>query len=361
VARLRDDLLGRDVRVRSVFHAAGVVESVPAEGSDLSEWDTVCAPKVAGARNLEQVFGDELEEFVLFSSNAGVWGSAGQSAYAAANAYLDGFARERRARGRHALSIAWGAWAEVGMASEGTAAEELSRRGVEAMAPDLALGVLGEALDADETFLAVADVDWPRFAATYGAVRRRPLIEDIPEVRVALAEQPGGDAGFTATLAELPPEERMDYLLELVSGRAKAVLGFAPEDQLDPARAFRDLGFDSLTAVDLRNVLARTTGLTLPTTLVFDHPTASALAAHLHDRLVPEAGAQSLEADLDRLEEAMPELDGGERDMLADRLRGLLRALDGEARADGGSMAEKLGEATDDDLFAFIDEGRADS
>ncbi len=361
VTRLRDDLAGRGVRVRSVFHAAGVVASVPAEGSDLSEWDAVCAPKVAGVRNLDEAFGDDLDAFVLFSSNAGVWGSAGQTAYAAANAYLDGFARERRENGRHGLSIAWGAWAEVGMAAEGTAAEELSRRGVEAMAPDLALSVLGEALDADETFLAVADVDWPRFAATYGAMRRRPLIEDIPEVRVALAELPGSDAGFTTTLAELPPEERMDYLLELVSGRAKAVLGFAPGDELDPERAFRDLGFDSLTAVDLRNILARTTGLTLPTTLVFDHPTASALAAHLHDRLVPEAGAQSLEAELDRLEHAMTGLDGGERDMLADRLRGLLRALGGETRAEGGSLAEKLGEATDDDLFAFIDEGRGDS
>ena len=356
VARLREDLLERGVRVRSVFHAAGVVESVPAGGSDLSEWDRVCAPKVAGARNLDEVFGDELEEFVVFSSNAAVWGSAGQSAYAAANAYLDGFVRERRARGRHGLSIAWGAWGEVGMAAEGSAAEELSRRGVETMAPDLALSVLGEALDAGETFLAVADVDWPRFAATYGAVRRRPLIEDIPEVRAALAELPGSDAGFTAALAELPAEERMDHLLELVCGRAKAVLGFGPEDALDPERAFRDLGFDSLTAVDLRNVLSKITGLTLPTTLVFDHPTAAALAGHLHDRLVPETGGPTLEADLDRLEQAVAALGGGERDMLADRLRGMLRALDGEARTDSGSRARELGEASDDDLFAFIDD-----
>ncbi len=356
VARLRDELLGRGVRVRSVFHAAGVVESVPAGASDLSEWDRVCAPKVAGARNLEEVFGDELEEFVVFSSNAAVWGSAGQTAYAAANAYLDGFVRERRARGRHGLSIAWGAWGEVGMAAGDTTAEELSRRGVEAMEPDLALSVLGEALDADETFLAVADVDWPRFAATYGAMRRRPLIEDIPEVRAALAEQPGSDAGFTAALAELPAEERMAHLLELVVERAKAVLGFGPDDELDPERAFRDLGFDSLTAVDLRNILAKTTGLTLPTTLVFDHPTASALAAHLYDRLVPEAGGRTLEADLDRLELAVAGLGGGERDMLADRLRGLLRSLDGEARAEGGSLAKELGETSDDDLFAFIDD-----
>jgi acyl transferase domain-containing protein/acyl carrier protein len=352
VARLRDELLDRGVRVRSVFHAAGVVDSVPVAESDLSEWDSVCAPKVAGARNLERVFGDELDRFMVFSSNAGVWGSAGQAAYAAANAALDGMMRERRARGRHGLSIAWGAWAEVGMAT-GDAAQELSRRGVEAMAPELALSVLGEALDADEAFLAVADVDWPRFAATYGAVRRRPLIEDIPEVRAALAEQPEPDTGFAAKLAELPDEERLDHLLALVISRAKAVLGFGPDDELDPARAFRDLGFDSLTAVDLRNALARTTGLTLPTTLVFDHPTAGSLAAHLHELLVPATNAETLHAEVDRLERAAAGLDGGERGMLADRLRTVLRALDGETRP---SFAQELGEASDDELFAFIDD-----
>ncbi len=182
VAALRDDLRGRGLAVRSVYHAAGVVDSVPVERADLADWPRVCAAKVAGARNLDEVFGDDLAEFVLFSSNAGVWGSAGQSAYAAANAYLDGFAEERRARGRHALSVAWGAWDEVGMAS-GDAAKELARFGVRAMPPAGSLGVLGDALDADETFVAVADVDWPRFAETYTAARREAAAGGDPRGR----------------------------------------------------------------------------------------------------------------------------------------------------------------------------------
>ncbi|PPK68487.1 type I polyketide synthase [Actinokineospora auranticolor] len=341
VSRLRADLSARGVRVRSVYHAAGVVGG----DGDQSEWDSVCAPKVAGVGNLDAVFGDAAE-FVVFSSNAGVWGSAGQAAYAAANAYLDGFARARRARGAHGLAIAWGAWAEVGMAT-GAAATDLARRGVIGMPPALALDVLGAALDADETFLAVADVDWRRFAATYAAVRRRPLIEDIPEVRAFLAERPEPDGALDLT--GLAAAERRARLLDLVRTRAKAVLGFAPDDELDPARALRDLGFDSLTAVDLRNGLARATGLTLPTTLVFDHPTAEQLAAHLDALLVPVTDVEALHAGLDEMRRAAAELDDGDRASLADRLRVLLKALEGDT-----TPARDLG-ASDDDLFAFID------
>ncbi|OLR93776.1 type I polyketide synthase [Actinokineospora bangkokensis] len=354
VTRLRTELTGRGVRVRSVFHAAGVVESALVGTSDLTEWARVCAPKVAGARHVDEVF--EPEEFVAFSSNAGVWGSAGQSAYAAANAWLDGFARQRRARGMHALSIAWGAWAEVGMAAEPGAAAELARRGVLAMDPERALAVLGAALDADEVFLAVADVDWARFAETFAAARRRPLIEDIPEVRAFLAARPEVAGGFADEVAGLAPGERRERLLELVRDRACRALGFAAGDELDPDRAFRDLGFDSLTAVDLRNALARATGLTLPTTLVFDHPTAAELAAHLDGLLVPTRGAESLHADLDRVRVAAQDLDEDERELLVDRLRGLVAALGGEPRPSGGSLADALGEASDDDLFAFIDD-----
>ena len=356
VAALRDDLLSRGLSVRSVYHAAGVVDSVPVEQTDVTDWPRVCAAKVAGARNLDEVFGDELAEFVAFSSNAGVWGSAGQSAYATANAYLDGFAVARRARGRHALSVAWGAWDEVGMAT-GDAARELARFGVNAMAPDDSLGVLGGALDADETFVAVADVDWARFAETYTAARPRPLLEEIPEAVAALPD-PVGDSALVDELASLTRAERGEHLLRLVTTQAGAALGYRKDEALPADKSFRDLGFDSVTAVDLRNRLAPVTGLALPATLVFDHPTASALAGHLHHELFPAATPDTVHTDLDAMEEALAELrkDSEHRTALgpiAQRLRRLADRMTDENEdvpAEGGD----LDSASADEMLSLL-------
>ncbi|WP_308036673.1 KR domain-containing protein, partial [Actinoplanes sp. DH11] len=124
---------------------------------------------------------------MVFSSNAGTWGSGGQAAYAAANAYLDGLAQTRRARGLRATSIAWGAWGGGGLAT-GAAEEHLRRRGVAPMPVDRAIAALRQAVEQDDTVVAVTDVDWDRFVPAFTSARRRPLIEDIPEVRKALAE-----------------------------------------------------------------------------------------------------------------------------------------------------------------------------
>ncbi|MGW2332308.1 beta-ketoacyl synthase N-terminal-like domain-containing protein, partial [Streptomyces sp. NPDC001700] len=226
----------------------------------------------------------ELDAFVLFSSNAGVWGGSGQGAYAAANAFLDALAEERRARGLTATSIAWGAWAQGGIASSEEAERHLRRRGVLPMEPQLAVSALVQAVEHDETFVAVADVDWARFVPGYVAARPRPLISDIPEVREALVDDVVEGSAlteasqFAAGLAGLSATERLRVVLDLVRSTAATVLGYASAEAVERGRAFREMGFDSLTAVEVRNRLAAATGLKLPATVVFDYPNPGALA-----------------------------------------------------------------------------------
>ncbi|HWN33401.1 MAG TPA: SDR family NAD(P)-dependent oxidoreductase [Pseudonocardia sp.] len=360
VAALRDTLAAAGTRVTSVFHLAGVVTGVPIDHTDDDEWTTVCGPKVAGVQHLDAVFGEDAEEFVLFSSNAGVWGSAGQSAYATANVYLDAFARRRRLAGRHALSVAWGAWGEVGMAA-GEAGHNLARLGLKPMPPEVALDVLEHALATDETSLSVADVDWPRFAGAYTAARPRPLLDGIPE---AVADDPTRSepqaGSLPSELAPLTRAQQEDRLRDLVTTQAASVLGFSRGETLDAAKAFRDLGFDSLTAVDLRNALARMTGVSLPTTVVFDHPNATALSAHLHRLMVPSTTPDSVHTDLDRLETAVAELQA-DRDVLGQlalrlhRLADVLADGHSNGNADGNDTAAADVDAADvDELLSII-------
>ncbi|UOZ02695.1 type I polyketide synthase [Amycolatopsis sp. WQ 127309] len=275
-----------DGPVTAVFHAAGLGETGAVDDLVLDDLARIATAKITGAQALEDVF-PELDAFVLFSSNAGVWGGGGQGAYAAANAYLDAFAEQRRARGLKATSIAWGAWADGGMA-EGEAGEQMRRRGVPAMDPKLAIAALRQALERDETFLAVADVVWERFFPAFTAARPRPLLDELPAVRAlrAAAEQAAAErtpeaSALHARLSGMSAADQEDLLVDLISQHAAAVLGFAGAEGLGAQKAFRELGFDSLTAVELRNRLTIVTGLTLPTTLVFDYPSPRVLAEFL--------------------------------------------------------------------------------
>ncbi|MFF9898021.1 type I polyketide synthase [Streptomyces longispororuber] len=294
VAGLLDRLAADGHSLRSVFHAAGAGQDRPLAGTTTADVADVLAAKVAGAAHLDTLLDTgSLDAFVLFSSNAGVWGSGNQAAYAAANAHLDALAEQRRARGLTATSVAWGLWGGGSEMAGQEAEETLRRLGVTAMAPERAVAALAQAVAYDETFVAVADVDWERFAPAFTSVRPSPFLGDLPEVRSVLAGPETAPAAGTGArdrvagtewaerLAALPAAERGRSALELVRAHAAAVLGYAGPEAVEPTRAFRELGFDSLTAVEVRNRLAAATGLKLPTTLVFDHPTARDLAAHL--------------------------------------------------------------------------------
>ncbi|MEV4141770.1 SDR family NAD(P)-dependent oxidoreductase [Dactylosporangium sp. NPDC049742] len=273
--------------LRVVVHAAGVPQSQVLDGMTRADFDTIHAPKAGGAAHLDELTdGRDLDAFVLFSSISATWGSGGQAAYAAANAVLDGIAQRRRARGRAATAIAWGPWGGGGMvtAEEGTE-EFLRRRGLHVLDPQLAVSALQGALDADETTLTVADVDWARFAPGFTGSRPSPLLGDLPEVAALDSADAPVDGTFRDELAAMSPADRHATLLGIVRAEAAAALGHSGADAVDAEQAFRDLGFDSLTAVELRNRVNAATGLKLPATLLFDHPTATALAAHLATEL----------------------------------------------------------------------------
>ncbi|MEV7093999.1 type I polyketide synthase [Amycolatopsis sp. NPDC051045] len=282
-----------DEPVRAVVHAAGLPQATPVLTTTPAEFAAVIGGKVAGARHLDELLGDDLDAFVLFSSNAGVWGSGGQGAYGAGNAYLDALAEQRRARGAAATSVAWGFWGGGGMAGDVELEDQLRRRGLREMAPEAAVEALCQALDAGDVFLAVADVDWARFAPGFTLSRRRPLIEDLPEVQALLeaSEEPEpARPALARRVAELGEAEARRLLLDLVRSQAAAVLGHDSATAVPAGRAFRELGFDSLTAVEVRNRINAATGLTLPATLVFDHPTPAALADELHRLLLGRTG-----------------------------------------------------------------------
>ncbi|HEU5473859.1 MAG TPA: SDR family NAD(P)-dependent oxidoreductase, partial [Actinophytocola sp.] len=281
--------------VTAVVHTAGVEHSAPLVGLDPAEFADAMRAKVLGATHLNELLGDGLDAFVLFSSISGVWGSGNQASYAAGNAFLDALAEHRRARGRVATSVSWGPWADAGMLVDSAEAEEyLRRRGLLPMRPELAVAALGSALDCDETCVTVADVDWSRFAVAFTATRPSALIGELPEVRAALAETDAErTGGLAAELAETAPAERAHVVLELVRRQTATVLGYADVAAVEADRPFKDLGLDSLTAVEVRNRVAGAAGVRLPVTLLFDYPTPRAVARFLLATLTGAAGADS--------------------------------------------------------------------
>ncbi|WP_449335117.1 type I polyketide synthase [Streptomyces klenkii] len=292
----------------AVVHTAGVADAGMLDDTTPAAFAAALAAKAGGAAHLDELLGDqELDAFVLFSSISGVWGSGGQAAYAAGNAFLDGLARQRRDRGLTATAVSWGPWAGGGMVEDGDDEERLRRRGLRAMAPASAITALQRALDRDETLLTVADVDWSRFIVPFTLGRPSPLLGDLPEVRATLAEEAPeagrGSGELAGSLTGLSRDDRERLLTDLVRTHAAAVLGHRGASAIEADRPFRDLGFDSLTAVELRNRLNDATALALPTTLVFDHPTAADLAAHLLAELTggedPQATAAAAATVLD--------------------------------------------------------------
>ncbi|MEU6085182.1 SDR family NAD(P)-dependent oxidoreductase, partial [Streptomyces sp. NPDC047108] len=284
----------------AVVHTAGVLDDGVIDALTPERFASVMRTKALGALHLDELTRDsDLSAFVLFSSFAGSIGAAGQGNYAAANAFLDALAERRRAAGLPATSIAWGPWADGGMADDTGSTSRMRRGGIVPLDAAAATDVLARIASTGTASVIVADIHWADFAPAFTMTRPSPLIASLPEARAAIdgatttSERIGRDdrAGLLGRLTGLTPAEQDRVLLETVQACAAAVLGYAGPDAVSADRAFRDLGIDSLTAVELRNGLAALTGVSgLAATVVFDYPTPVALARYLREQLLGDVG-----------------------------------------------------------------------
>ncbi|MDT0447409.1 type I polyketide synthase, partial [Streptomyces sp. DSM 41886] len=285
-----------DVPLTAVVHTAAVLDNGVVDALNAERLAHTLRVKAHGALNLHELTRDMgLSAFVLFSSFASVFGIPGMGNYVPGNAYLEALAEQRRAAGLPATAISWGTWTGAGMA-EGNIGERARRHGMLPMDPGQALAALQQSLDHEETHSVIVDVDWDRFAVIFTSERPSKLLNEVPEARRALAaagnapqdESADGETKLAARLRPLPVPEQERELVQLVRANAAQVLGHDSPDGIDPARAFRQTGFDSLAAVELRNRLNATTGLQLPASLVFDYPTPLVLSQYLRGELLGE-------------------------------------------------------------------------
>jgi polyketide synthase 12 len=352
----------------TVIHAAGLLDDGVLASQTADRLDAVMRPKADGAWNLHELTSRlDLSAFVMFSSVAGILGSAGQASYAAANTFLDTLAATRRRAGLPGVSLAWGPWQSgTGMAGQLDDAhwQRMARQGLRPLTDRDGMALLAAAAQAPAALQVPARLD-------LGALSGRgdqlpPLLSRLarPARRgrseAGAAAGAGGPAAFTARLAGLPAAERGAALCSLVQSQAALVLGMNGSDAIEPARTFRDIGFDSLTSVELRNRLDAATGLRLPATVVFDYPSPEALGDFIGQELggAPAADTTVLPAfsGLEQIESSLEQLlaDEAARLRVTARLREVLTALN-PAYAPETEAVGTIEAVSDAAIFDFID------
>ncbi len=273
-----------------VFHAAGLLEDAMLAAQTPERFRAVLAPKLAGTWHLHRATAHlPLERFVLFSSAAAVLGAPGQANYAAANAFLDALAHERRAAGLPALSVDWGPWAEVGLAARAALrGERLASRGLGSIDPEAGLDALERLLQDDTVQVAAIPIDVARWRESNPRAASAPFLARLqaggPRSRAA------GRAAFAETLRAAPVAERRGLLEGHLALELSRVLRL-PAERVERDAPFQRLGVDSLLALEFRNRLEPSLGLSLPATLVWAHPSVARLAEHLASRLAVDLDA----------------------------------------------------------------------
>ncbi|WP_405792566.1 SDR family NAD(P)-dependent oxidoreductase [Streptomyces sp. NBC_01506] len=355
-------------RLSAVVHAAAVLDDGVISSLTPERFDAVLRPKADGAWHLHELTADlNLSAFVLFSSMAGTAGSAGQGNYAAANAFLDALARRRRAVGLPAVSLGWGPWTGVGRVDEATV-RRMTGAGLPPLTAELGLALFDAATAGQEEdavpLLTRLDPAALRARGVVPAVLRS-LVAAAP---AAFRSAAPSAAGLAARLAALPAAQAEEELLGLVCAQAAVVLGHADAGHVEPDLAFKEVGFDSLKAVEFRNRISSLTGLRLPATLVFNHPTPRELVPVLRQALTPQppSARESILAELDRLESVLAGLDETDEgdEELVDRVTGRLEVIRSrwqERRGSGRDGERTPGDgidfdsASDDDVFDLLD------
>ncbi|MEV6029450.1 beta-ketoacyl reductase, partial [Streptomyces sp. NPDC052036] len=335
--------------------------------------DRVLRSKIDAAFNLHDLTQHHpLNAFVLFSGAAATFGSSGQAHYAAANVFLEALAAHRVASGLPGAALGWGFWAERSDMTEhldAVAMRRIAQIGLAEMTSEQGLDLFDAAVRAGEAFVLPAVLN-------EASLREQAVAGNLPAILRELVRRPAqrkaataddGPAMDTATLAErlaaAPEAERTEQLRDLVCAQASGVLGHATATAVKPHQSFKELGFDSLGAVELRNRLMRVTGLRLSATLAFDYPTPAALADHLWDALRPEeeSVADRVLSDLDELESVLATLAADEqaRERVLSRVQQLVakHLADEAASLDEPSGADRFDAASDDELFEFLDNG----
>ena len=357
------DSIAAEHPLSAVVHTAGVLDDGVIGSLTAERLDGVLAAKADAAWYLHELTAHmDLGAFVLFSSAAGTLGSPGQGNYAAANAFLDALAAHRRARGLAGSSMAWGLWEDASGMAGGLSETDISRMarsGLRVLSSEEGLGLFDSALDADEALTLPIPLDLKM-------LRAQAKMGGLPSLFSDLVRVPTRDAGrqgisLARRLAATPEAEREGIMLELVTAQVAAVLGHASASAIGTQRTFKDLGFDSLAAVELRNRLGAATGLRLPATLVFDYPTPVVVAKYLLDEFADNGTTTRLavDAELDKLEAVLASIvsDDTQRMKITARLQALLLGL-GDAGIDEGVVTADDGDiesATDDEMFNLID------
>nr|WP_268744373.1 SDR family NAD(P)-dependent oxidoreductase [Rhodococcus ruber] len=358
----RDDLarvLSSISNLRAVIHTAGVLDDGTLSALTAERFEAVMRPKLTAARNLHELtLGTDLAHFVLFSSIAGTFGAVGQAAYAAANAALDSLARLRSDLGLPALSIAWGLWDEASGMTGHLSERDLqrnARNGVLGMSNSDGLALFDAGVRSGRPAVQAARLDLDRL--------RTPVVTTTR--RRSAANQEAPESSLAELLVRAPKPDRDRIALDAVRGAIAAVVGIGDGAQVAPQQAFKEMGFDSLMAVELRNRLSALTDTRLPATLVFDHPSPESVANHLVELLAIDTEMQSdtevsVLSELDRIETMLMDSVPGDsptRQAVTDRLRDLVtrwtRTISDGAMTD---VRHALDDASLAEVFDFIDQ-----
>jgi pimaricinolide synthase PimS1 len=352
-----------DFPLGAVIHAAGISEDGIVQSLTAESVHSVLRPKVDGAWNLHELTeGLNLRAFVLYSSIASVMGNPGAANYGAANAFLDALAVYRRTRGLSATSIAWGLWEQPSHLRSKLSTAHLERigsLGIKSLPSAEGLDLFELAQRGDNPLQIAARLD---FSVLRGLAREGLLLPQLRDVvRAATHVSHGSSNDLVKRLANASADERETIVRDFLSEELAVLLGHAAAETVDTECTFKELGFDSLAVVQLRNRLNAATGLSLPTTLVFNYPTPNALTCYIEQQLRPRLASHSglVEDGIREIDLALtskPPEHPAERERLAARLRAALTELEASGSSGGdGDLVERIRTASGDELLALCE------